>query len=51
MLVFRLKLLFTLMSMSPPPHPQPQQEPPQNAAPIMTPKLNDTKAAPGGYGG
>jgi hypothetical protein len=31
-----------------PPHPQPQQDPPQKAAPIMTPKLNDTNAAPGG---
>jgi hypothetical protein len=47
----RLKLLSTLISMSFPPQPHPQHEPPQNAAPHMTPKLKLTNAAPGGYAG
>ena len=48
MLVFRLKLLLTLMLMSLCPQPQWQHEPPQIAAPHMTPTLNATKAPPGG---
>jgi hypothetical protein len=44
-----LKLLLTLMLTLPLcPQPQPQHDPPQNAAPIITPKLNETNAAPGG---
>jgi hypothetical protein len=46
-----LKLLLLLMMTVFPPQPAWQQDPPQMAAPIMNPKLKETKAAPGGYGG
>jgi len=46
MLVFLLKLLLTLMLTSLCPHPQPQHDPPQTAAPIMTPAVKETSAAP-----
>ena len=46
MLVFRLKLLLTLMLTLLCPQPQWQHEPPQIAAPHITPTLNATNAPP-----
>jgi hypothetical protein len=37
MFVLRLKLLFRLMLISLPPHPQPHPQPPLQNAPIITP--------------
>jgi hypothetical protein len=52
MFVFRLKLLLTFMlTLLLPPQPQRQHEPPQNAAPIMTPAVKVKNAAPAVYGG